>query len=222
MRGALAILRKDLRLEWRTKESLASLVVLGVLLVIVLAVAHDPDPRDAPRLAPAVVWTTFVFTGVLGLQRAFLVEREQDCLAGLLVAPIDPSAIWAGKLVANLLLLGAMQAIVVALVAVFLHVEVAGALPALAVVLALGDLGFGALATLFGAVAVRVRAREVMLPVLLLPLAVPLVIAGTKATAAVLAAGSLAAARDALGVLGAFDVIVTVAGWLLFEYVVRD
>jgi len=221
MRAALAILRKDLRIEWRTKESLSSLIVLGVLLLVALTVAYDPTPETAATLAPPVLWATFVFTGLLGIQRGFLVERENDCLAGLLGAPIDPASIFAGKLAANLVLLAAMQAIVVPLVGLFLHVDLGASLGGLVVVLLLGNLGFAALATLFAAIAVRTRAREVLLPVLLLPLLVPLLIGAVKATEHVLASG-LAAAGDALGVLAAFDVIFTVAGWLLFTYVVRD
>ena len=128
---------------------------------------------------------------------------------------------YVGKLVANVVLLAVMRAMVVPLVAVFLHVDVLPALPGLLVVLMLGNVGFASLATLFAAVAVRARAREVMLPVLLLPLLVPVLIGGVKATQGVLH-GGLPAARDALGVLGAFDVVFVVAGWLLFTYVVRD
>jgi heme exporter protein B len=221
MRAALAILRKDLRIEWRTRESVTSLAALGILLLVVFTIAHDPAAEQAPMLAPSVLWATFVFTGLLGVQRSFLLEREQDCLAGLLLAPIDPAAIFAGKLAANLVLLGAMQAIVVPLVAVFLRVDFTGVLPGLVLVLSLGNLGFAAGATLFAAMAVRTRAREVLLPLLLLPLVLPVLIAGVKATQAVLA-GGLANAGDALAVLVAFDVIFTVAGWLLFAYVVRD
>ena len=221
MRHALAILMKDVRIEWRTRESLASVFVLGVLLLVVFSVAHDPEPEAAPALAPAVLWVTFVFTGLLGIQRGFLLERENDCLAGLLSAPLDPAAIYAGKLAANVVLLGVTQAVVVPLVGLFLHLDLWPVLAGLALVLALGNLGFAALATLFAAIAARTRAREVMLPLLLLPLLVPLLIGSVEATRAVLA-GGLAAARDGLTVLAAFDVVFTVAGWLLFAYVVRD
>ena len=79
MRAALAILKKDLRIEWRTRESVSSLVALGILLLVVFTIAHDPTPEEQPRLAPSVLWATFVFTGLLGVQRGFLLEREQDC-----------------------------------------------------------------------------------------------------------------------------------------------
>ena len=221
MRGAGAILLKDLRIEWRTRESLASVFVLGVLLLVVFTVAHDPEPEAAPALAPAVLWVAFVFTGLLGVQRGFLLERENDCMSGLLSAPIDPAAIYAGKLLANVVLLGVTQAVVVPLVGLFLHVDLWGVLPGLIAVLGLGNVGFASLATLFAAVASRTRAREVMLPLLLLPLLVPLLIGAVTATRAVLG-GGLGAARDGIAVLVAFDVVFVVAGWLLFAYVVRD
>ena len=221
MRGALAILAKDLRIEWRTRESLASVFVLGVLLLIVLAVAHDPTPEAAPALVPAVMWVSFVFTGIVGIQRGFLLERENDCLAGLLSAPLDPADIYAGKFAANVVLLAVTQAVIVPLAGIFLHADLWPVLPGLLVVLLLGNVGFAALATLFGALAARTRARETLMPVLLLPLLVPLLIGAVQATQAVLA-GGLGAAREAVAVLVAFDVIFAVAGWLLFAYVVRD
>jgi len=221
VRGALAILAKDLRIEWRTRESVASVFVLGVLLLVVLTVAHDPTPEAAPSLAPVVLWVTFVFTGMAGIQRGFLLERENDCLAGLLSAPLDPADIYAGKLAANVILLGVTQLVVVPLVGLLLHVDLWSVLPGLLVVLLLGNLGFAALATLFAAVAARTRARETLVPLLVLPLLVPLLIGAVQATQAVLA-GGLGEARDALAVLLAFDVVFAVAGWLLFTYVVRD
>jgi heme exporter protein B len=220
-RGILAVLRKDLRIEWRTKESLASFAVLGVLLVVIFSVALDPAPGDAPRLVPSVLWATFVFTGLLGIQRGFVLERENDCLGGILASPIDPAALYLGKLASNVVLLAVMQALVVPLVAVLLHADVGGVLPALLLVLFLGNLGFAALATLFAAMTVRARAREVMLPLLLLPLLVPVLIGGVKATEAALH-GGLDAAAAPLGVLAAFDAIFLVAGVLLFEQVIRD
>jgi heme exporter protein B len=220
-RGILAVLRKDLRIEWRTKESLASFAVLGVLLVVIFSVALDPKPDEAPRLVPSVLWATFVFTGLLGIQRGFVLERENDCLGGILASPLDPAALYLGKLASNVVLLAVMQALVVPLVAVLLHADVGGVLPALLLVLFLGNLGFAALATLFAAMTVRARAREVMLPLLLLPLLVPVLIGGVKATEAALR-GGLDAATAPLSVLAAFDAIFLVAGILLFEQVIRD
>ena len=116
MRAALAVLRKDLGIEWRTREGLSTVFVLAVMLLVVFTVAHDVPPAEAPALAPPVLWATFVLTGLLGVQRGFLLERENDCLAGLLTAPVDPASIYAGKLLSNVVVLGAMQAAVVPLV----------------------------------------------------------------------------------------------------------
>ena len=131
MRATLALVRKDLRIEWRTRETATTLAVLGVLLVTVLAFAHDPEPEAAPLLVPAVLWSAMVFTGLLGVERGFLLEREQDCLAGLRGAPIDPTALYAAKLIVNLLLLSATHAVVVPLTGLFLHVELWSVLPSL-------------------------------------------------------------------------------------------
>lgn len=221
MRAALAIVRKDLRIEWRTRETATTLAVLGVLLVTVLAYAHDPTPAAAPALVPAVLWSAMVFTGLLGVERGFLLEREQDCLAALRGAPIDPTALYAAKLVVNVLLLGATHAVVVPLTGLFLHVDLWPVLPGLMVVLLLGTIGFAAVATLFAFVTVRLRTRQVMLPLLVLPLLVPLLIAAVKATEAALG-GGLAGASDALGVLVSFDVIFVTAGALLFPAIVSD
>ncbi len=221
MQGALAILQKDLQIEWRTRESISTVFVLGVLLLVVFTVAHDAPPEAAPALAPAVLWVTFVFTGLLGIQRGFLLERENDCLAGLLTSPVDPAAIYVGKLLGNVVLLGVVQAVVLPLVGLFLHVDLLPPLPGLVLVCLLGNVGFASLATLFAAIAVRTRAREMMLPLLLLPLLVPVLIGAVTVTRAVLA-GGIAEAREGIAVLVSFDVIFVVAGWLLFAYVVRD
>jgi heme exporter protein B len=221
MRAMMAIVRKDVRIEWRTRETATTLAVLGVLLVTVLAFAHDPEPEQAPLLVPAVLWSAMVFTGLLGVERGFLLEREQDCLAGLRGAPVDPTALYAAKLIVNVLLLGATHAVVVPLTGLFLHVELWGVLPALVLVLLLGTIGFAAVATLFAFVTVQLRTRQVMLPLLVLPLLMPLLIAAVKATEAVLS-GGLGAAGEALGVLVSFDVIFVTAGALLFPAMLRD
>jgi heme exporter protein B len=221
MRATLAIVRKDLRIEWRTRETATTLAVLGVLLVTVLAFAHDPDPDAAPLLVPAVLWSAVAFTGLLGVERGFLLEREQDCLAGLRGAPIDPTALYAAKLVVNVLLLAATHAVVVPLTGLFLHVDLWPVLAPLVLVLLLGTVGFAAVATLFAFVTVRLRSRQVMLPLLVLPLLIPLLVAAVKATEAVLG-GGIAGAREALGVLVSFDVIFVTAGALLFPAIQTD
>ncbi len=219
----LAILWKDLRIEWRTKEMLSSLAVLAVLLVLTLTFAGQAGTvgASAGRLAGAL-WVAFLFAGLLGIQRSFLLERENQCLAGLLVSPVDATSLFLAKLVGNVIVLGLMQALIVPLGALFMGSGMAANLPALAVVLALGNIGFAAVATVFAAAAVRTRAREVMLPLLVLPLLLPLVILVVKATGAVLGGTSLGEVGPSLTYLLAFDAIYCTAGWMLFEFVVRE
>jgi heme exporter protein B len=213
MRAAWRILHKDLVLELRTREALAGLVVL--ILLILLTFTFALDPASAASAAPAVQWVTFVFAGLMAIQRAFLVERENGAWYGLLLCPIDRGAIFVAKMVSNVIVLGVAQCVLLALLALFLGVPVP-------FVNLLGLIGFAALATLFAAISVRLRAREMMLPLLVLPLLVPLVICAVEASRIVMAGGSVASAAAWLRVLATFDVIFSVAGWMIFEQLVQE
>jgi len=219
----LAIIWKDLRIEWRTKEMLTSFAVLAILIVLTLSFASEAvvGPPGTSRVA-AALWVSFLFAGMLGIQRSFLLERENECIAGLLASPVEAAQLFLAKLLGNVVLLGMMQALTLPLAAVFLGARIGDRLPALAVVLGLGNVGFAAVATFFAAVAVRTRSREVMLPLLVLPLLLPLVVLAVKATGGVLDGGGLAEVGSAVTYLVAFDTIYCGAGWLLFEFVVRE
>jgi len=219
----LAILWKDLRIEWRTKEMLVSFSVLAVLLVLTLSFAGEAaiGGVSTSRVAGAL-WVSFLFAGMLGIQRSFLLERESECITGLMVSPVEAAQVYLAKLIGNVLLLGIMQALILPLAALFLGARIGGSLPALAVIFGLGNLGFAAVSTFFAAVAVRTRSREVMLPLLVLPLLMPLVILAVRATAGVLDGNNLTEVGPALTYLVAFDAIYCTVGWLLFEYVVRE
>jgi heme exporter protein B len=214
-----SILRKDLLLEMRTREAVAALVVLVVLILLTFTFALDPE--GARVAAPAVLWVTLIFAGLLAVQRAFLVERESGAWYGLLLGPVDRGAIFVAKMLANLVVLAIADVVLIVLLAVILGVAVTAAPMQLALVNTLGLIGFSALATLFAAISVRLRARELLLPLLVLPLLVPVVICAVEASRIVLDGGG-AAAWVWLRVLATFDVIVTVAGWLLFEQLVLE
>jgi heme exporter protein B len=211
------IVLKDLRLELRSKSGLASLFVLGLLVLLIFEFAAPERPT--PESAAAGLWLAFVFAGTLGAQRTFLVERDNLCIEGLKMAPIDPSSIFLAKMLGTLATLTVLQVVVVPLSAMF-----SGIIPSspfgLAGVCLLGNVGFSALATLFASIAVGTRAREIILPLLIFPVLVPLVIASVKASAILL--GSPGEAGVWVNVLVAFDVVFTVAGWLLFAQVIRE
>ncbi len=218
----LAILLKDLRIELRTKETLAALLLLGLLTLVVLSFAFDPTSPLREAAAPGVLWVAVTFAGTLGMNRSLLREREQDCLQGLLLAPVDRGAIYLAKATANFLFMAAAQIVLVPLFVFFFNLPFLATVTRVVPVLLLGLLGFAAVGTTFAAVSLRTRAREVMLPLLMLPLAAPLLIAGIQATTALLGGQPLAAVAHWLNLLLAFDVVFLVVGWLAFEYVVAE
>ena len=211
------ILVKDLRIEFRSQTGLVSLFVLGLLVLLIFQFALPEKPT--PESAAAGLWLSFVFAGTLGAQRTFLLERDNLCIEGLKTAPIDPASIYLAKMIGTLVSLTILQAVVVPLTAVFFGVAPNAPL-AFALVCLLGNVGFAALATLLASMSVGTRAREVILPLLLFPLLVPLVIAAVKASAVLL--GGAGESAVWIQVLICFDVVFTVAGWLLFEHVLRE
>lgn len=218
----LAILWKDLLIELRTKETLAALLLLGLLTLVVLSFAFDPSSPLREAAAPGVLWVALIFAGTLGMNRSLLRERDHDCLHGLLLAPVDRGTIYLAKTAANFLFMVAAQVVLLPLFAFFFNLPLGSTIAALVPVLLLGLLGFAAVGTLFAAVSLRTRAREVMLPLLMLPLAAPLLIAGIQASAQLLAGQPFAAVGHWLRLIGAFDVVFLVVGWLAFEYVVEE
>lgn len=218
-RRAWIVLWKDLLTERRSKESLNALFFFTLLLLFLFQFTLGPD-RDRLRAAmPGLLWLGFVLAGLLGLGRSFILERENDCWEGLLLTPGDKSAIYLGKLAANIALMAVVEVVVVALFGLFYNVELGAALGPLAVVLALGTLGLAAVGTLFAAMTAQVRARELLFPVLLLPAQIPVLLATVSATQVVLLGQPLAEAGHWLRLLVAADVVYLVVGLLTFEFV---
>jgi heme exporter protein B len=218
----LAILWKDLLIELRTKETLASLLLLGLLTLVVLSFAFDPTTPLRAAAAPGVLWVALIFAGTLGMNRSLLRERDNDCLHGLMLAPLDRGTIYLAKTIANFLFMVAAQIILLPLFVFFFNLPMASTVISLTPLLLLALFGFAAVGTLFAAVSLRTRAREVMLPLLMLPLAAPLFIAGIQSSAQLLAGEPFSAVAHWLRLIGAFDVVFVVVGWLAFEYVVEE
>ncbi len=213
---------KDLLVEFRTKETLASLLMLGLLTLLVLSFAFDPASELRPLAAPGTLWVAVIFAGVLGINRSFLAERDNDCLQGLLLCPVDRGSIYLAKTAGNTLFMLAAQLFIVPIFVIFFNLSPSLALLRLFLVLALGVLGFAAAGTLFAAISVRTRAREVMLPLLLLPLVIPVFIAGVSATAKILEGKPLGEVARWINLLIGYDVIVVTLGWMIFEYAVEE
>lgn len=208
-------------MERRSKETLNALVFFSLLLLFVFQFALGPDRERLAAALPGLLWLGFVLAGLLGLGRTFVLERENDCWDALLLAPGDKSAIYVGKLVGNVLLMLVVEAMLLALFTVFFNVDVWGALPALAVVVPLGTLGLAAIGTLFAAMTAQVRARELLFPVLLLPVQVPILLGTVKVTEAALLGEPLSAVAHWLKLLAAADVVYVVAGLLTFDFLLE-
>ena len=220
-RRAWAVVWKDLLVERRSKETLNALFFFSLLLLFVFQFTLGPDRERLAAVLPGLLWLGFILSGLLGLGRTFLVERENDCWEGLLLAPGDKSAIYVGKLAGNLLLMLVVEAVLVAMFVVFFNVDVGGVWPGLALVIVLGTIGFAAVGTLFAAMTAQVRARELLFPVLLLPVQVPVLLATVRATEAVLLGEPLGAVANWLKLLAAADLIYVVVGVLTFEFVLE-
>lgn len=221
MNVALAILWKDLVTEWRSRDRVVAMAVFSFLVVVVLHFALPArDAEEARRLAPGLLWVAYIFAALLGLNRAFALELENEALAGLALAPVDRGWVFLGKASANFVILGAVQAITAAVFALAFDVDLASIAPALVVVVALGSLGICAVGTLLGAVSVRTRYREVMLPLLLLPLLIPVLLASVDATAGLLETGTLR--WRAIQLLLVTDAVFVIVAFTSFEYVLDE
>ena len=224
LRAVWTITRKDLLVEARTREILFTTMFFAVACVLVFAFGFVREGRPVSDAAAGILWIAIAFSGTLALGRAFERERQGETLRALLIAPIDRPALYVGKLVGILILLAAVEAVVVPLVALMFQAALFDHLLLMLGLLAAGTLGFAAVGTLFAAMLVRARSRDVMLPVLLYPITVPVIIAGVRGTAALLQteAGGEPMARAWLAMLVFFDVVfITLALWT-FEPVMTE
>lgn len=220
LQQTFTLLRKDLTIELRTKDLLSSMLVFALLVLVIFNFAFDLRGETLLLVAPGILWVALFFAGVLGLGRTFAQERERDTLEGILLCPMDRGALYLAKMLGSLLFTGFLAVAILPLLALFFNLPVLRA--ELLLILFLGTWGFTAVGTLFAAIAVNTRAREVMLPVLLFPILVPVIIASVKATALVLDGKSWASSAPWLNLLLVFDVLFFVLSFLIFDYVVED
>ncbi|HEX5386894.1 MAG TPA: heme exporter protein CcmB [Gemmatimonadales bacterium] len=222
IRLALAVAAKDVRAELRSKTALLSALVFAALVLVIFNFARDPTALSATDLAPSVLWVTFAFAAMVAMNRAFTVEREHGALDGLLLAPLPREALFWGKLLANLAFVGAVEAVTLPLFVLFFNVDLTHALPGIVGTAALATIGFVAVGTIFGAMAVRTRFAELMLPVLLLPFMVPPIVGAVQVTARLLAGRPLSEMLGWLRLLALYDVVFLTLTTLAFRAVVDE
>jgi heme exporter protein B len=216
LRIAWVIARKDLVVEMRSRELAYTTLFFAIACVLVFAFAFIRQGRAPEDVAAGILWVALAFSGTMALGRAFERERQAETLRALLLAPIERASIYLGKLAGLLVLMAAVEAVVVPLVALLFDAPLWRAPGLLMALLAAGTLGFAGVGTLFAAMLVRAHSRDVLLPILLYPITVPVMIAGVRGTAAIFATEpNFDAARAWLSMLVFFDAIfVTMALWV--------
>jgi heme exporter protein B len=228
VRGTATILLKDLRIELATGEILTTTAFFAVLVAVLAALSFTTGAEATTRVAPGALWLAILFASILALGRTWQREREESAFTGLLASPIPRAAIWGGKAIGVLAFLLAVELILVPIVALLFHVDLPLVMGPLAVVMAFGTLGVAAAGTLFGAMTVRTRARELLLSVVVFPLLSPALMASVGATRELLYAaaagqpGDLGEVGDYLRILAVFDATVIVGALTMFGALLDD
>ncbi len=220
LRQVLAIIEKDLIAEFRTKENLSAMLVFSLLVLVIFNFAFELQGVDITVLGSGVLWVAFTFSGILGLGRSFAAEKDKGSLEGVLLSPVDRGAVFLGKAVSNFIFITVMEAVTLPLFAILNNAPVPW-WPIIPYIL-MGTLGFAAMGTLLGAVAASTKMREVMLPILLFPVAVPLLMAAVKLTSGALQARDFSEISNWFSILITYDVVFIVVAFLVFEYVVEE
>jgi heme exporter protein B len=214
---ALAVARKDLTSEWRTRELVPALAQFIVLALVIANFGFQIDARNAPSIAPGVLWLALVFAGLVAFGRAFASEREQSSLEAMLMTPASPVAIFAGKAIAATLLLIGCEVVLLPALTLFFGTPLTAAI-VLAVLLA--TIGMASVGCLFAAMVARVRARELLLPLLTLPLFIPFIVAGGQAVQVAMGGGG--SSDQAIGLLVDFDILFVVLTSLAARFVLDE
>jgi heme exporter protein B len=222
MRRTWAMTWKDVRVELRARERMNAMLFFAALVLFIFNFALGPDLSKLRDAAPGLLWLAFLFTGMLGLGRSFQAERENECFEELLLTPGDRESLYFGKLAGNILFMVMAEMLILPLFAILYNLEIWAALPGLLLVACLGTVGFSTIGTLLAAMTAHLRAREVMLPLLLFPLTVPVILGSVKATEALLSGAGLAEAGHWVKLLAGFDVVFLVVCPLAFEFVLEE
>jgi heme exporter protein B len=215
-----AIVWKDLAAELRSRELLSSMLVFALLVILIFNFALELDAKARATVTGGVLWVTFAFAGTLGLNRSMATEKDRGCLDGLLLAPVDRSVIYFGKAIGNLVFMFIVEAIVLPIYSVLYNVNLFQS--GLLLVILLGSIGYVAVGTLLASMAVQTRTRDVLLPILLFPLVIPVLIAAVKASTGILQALPVDQISPWINLLIVYDVIFTAVAFMLFDYIVEE
>ena len=219
--NASALLGKELRTEFRSRELLTTTVVFILTVVVLFSFTFDPSAGESRRFGPGLLWLAFLFTGTLGLAQLFEGERSNHCLEALLLLPMDRGALFLAKTCFNFILMVLVEIVVIPLFWILFNLRSWDVIPYLFLVTLLGTVGFCVLGTLLSAVTLKARARELLLPLVLFPLMIPVILGTIRCMEAILRAGELGDALPWLRLLVGFDVIFLTVGVLIFDWVIE-
>jgi heme exporter protein B len=220
LRAVGAIVWKDLAAELRSRELLSAMLVFALLVVLIFNFALELDAAARGTATSGVLWVTFAFAGTLGLNRSMAVEKDRGCLDGLLLAPVDRSALFFGKVIGNLVFMVLVEAIVLPIYSVLYSVNLF--VPGLVATILLGSLGYVVVGTLLAAMAVQSRTRDVLLPILLFPVVLPVLVAAVRSTTGFLQGWPIDQIAPWIRLMAAFDVIFTAVAFMVFDFVVEE
>jgi heme exporter protein B len=213
----LSITKKDLLLERRGKANLNALVFLAGLILVVISFALGPSPSRLQSAAAGVLWVAFAFAGIIAFGRAYQTESDNRCFEGMVLAGANPKAIYLGKLAATMTVMLLVEIVVVGAMGVLYNLHLWGRLPILLLIALLGTVGFASVGILYGRLTMTLRAREVLLPVLVLPVVLPVVLAAVRASGIALSQAPLSELSSWIELLVVFDIVFVAAGLLTFE-----
>jgi heme exporter protein B len=220
--SAIAICAKDLRIEIRTREIVTTAGFFAALVAIMTSVAFYAGATTTAKIAPGAIWLAVAFSSVLALGRTWQRERDEGALTALLVAPIPRASIFVGKAMSVLVFVAVVECLVVPIVALLFHIDLLAVLGPLILILSMGTVGVAATGTLFGAMTVRTRARDLVLASVLFPLLSPTLVSGIAATRELFSGAALSELTDYFLLLGVFDVVAILGGVALFGALLDD
>ena len=215
-----AIVWKDLAAELRSRELLSAMLVFALLVILIFNFAIELQPSLRSTITPGVLWVTFAFAGTLGLNRSMAVEKDRGCLDGLLLAPVDRSAIYFGKALSNLVFMLIVEMIILPIYSVLYNTNLFN--PGLVLVILLGSVGYVAVGTLLSSMTIQARTRDVLLPVLLFPVIVPVLLASVKASGGFLNQLPMGEIWPWVNILIAYDVIFVAVAFMVYDFVVEE
>ena len=217
-----AIVWKDFVTELKTRELLSAMFIFALLVILIFIFSINLSIVKASEVGPGILWVAFLFAGTIGLNRSFMLEKENGCLMGLMLVPADRTTIYFGKLISNLIFLSIMELFILPLFMIFFNIDLLSHLGPLLVVVFLGTLGFCALGTLLSSLSANLKTREIMLPILLYPLLIPIIIGAVRMTGQVLDGTELADMMKWIGLTASFDIIYIGVSIMTIEHILEE